>query len=252
VCGPVPMSETRSNLKHLSADMSKEQLRNVSSKYKHLPDAYYGGDSEELVTPDRLEDHLVAASREVDKSPTVKPWEWYSGSSSSTTKARATEVSHNPPIDYRYGWNLSKVAHQLQLLSSLLSYGTDCLFASPDCAPWGNDSRSSSEAQRSQRRACETSTLKFLATACFFQILLGRKYIIENSAHSDIFEKSPLRGLRDLPYHLALFDQCSCGPTESGDYLRKMLRLRSSSGRIGGSESDPPFYSHLRSVRHES
>ena len=56
------MSETKSHLKHLTADMSKEQLNNVCSKYKNLPDAYYGGDSAKFVTPDRLEENLVAAS----------------------------------------------------------------------------------------------------------------------------------------------------------------------------------------------
>ena len=105
VCA-IPMSEARSHLKHLSADMSKEQLSNASSKYKNLPDAYYGEDSEKFVTPDRLEDHLVDASSQAGTPSTVKLWEWYNGSSSLTKKANKAEVSHHPPIDYRYGWNL--------------------------------------------------------------------------------------------------------------------------------------------------
>ena len=203
VCA-VPLSETKSHLKHLTADMSKEQLNNVCSKYKNLPDAYYGGDSAKFVTPDRLEGNLVEASKQAGIPSTAGLWEWYSGSSSLSKKAKKLEVRHHPPIDYRYGWNLSDVSHQLQLLRSLLTYGTDCLLASPNCAPWGNDSRSASEEQRSARRAHETSTLTFLTIACFFQVLLGRKYIIENSAYSDIFEKSPLQGLRDLPHHLVV------------------------------------------------
>ena len=138
--------------------------------------------------------------------------------------------SHTTPpliIDYRYGWNLSKVAHQLQLFFSLLKFGTDCLFAAPNCAPWGNDSRAVSEAQRVERRASETSTLQFLAVACIFQFLLGRKYIIENSAYSDIFDKSALAGLRDLPHFLALYDHCSSGPNENGEFVRKRIPFQS-------------------------
>ena len=156
------------------------------------------------------------------------------------------EDPHFPPIDYRYGWNLSKAAHQLQLLWSLLRFGTDCLFAAPNCAPWGNDSRATPEAQRAVRRACETSTLTFLTVACIFQVLLDRKYIIENSAHSDIFDKSPLKGLRDLPYHLALFDQCSCGPTESGDHFKKRSHFQSSHALHHLQKLCPGGHTHTR------
>ena len=227
VCSTVSMSETRSQLKHLSADMSKAQLNHTCSKYKQLPDAYYGGDAEHFVTPDRLEKHLDEASDKDDRPLTVKLWEWYSGSSSLTKKAKTDGISHHPPIDYRYGWNLSKVAHQLQLLYTLIKFGTDCLFASPNCAPWGNDSRAVSEVLRVERRASETSTLQFLTVACIFQFLLGRKYIIENSAYSDIFDKSALAGLRDLPHFLALYDHCSAGPNEDGEFVRKRIHFQS-------------------------
>jgi hypothetical protein len=39
----VPMSTTRSHLKHLREHTSKPKLSNVCSKYKNLPDVYYGG-----------------------------------------------------------------------------------------------------------------------------------------------------------------------------------------------------------------
>ena len=39
--------------------------------------------------------------------------------------------------------------------------------------------------------------LEFLAVCCFIQILLGRRYLLENPAYSDIFTKSPLQHLRD-------------------------------------------------------
>jgi hypothetical protein len=123
---------------------------------------------------------------------------------------------------------LSKREHQLKLLKAQLKVGTDCLFASPNCAPWGNDSRAVTAQKREERRGKETNTLAFLAVACIFQFLLDRKYIVENSAYSDIFAKSPLEILRQLPFYLALFDQCSCGPSLNGEYVRKRSHFQSS------------------------
>ncbi len=220
----VAMSETRSQLKNLLTDMPKTQFNNVFSKYRNLPDLYYGGDVAQVVTPDRLEEHL-SVNKHISS---VKLWEWYSGSASLSKQAKDTEVPHHPHIDYRHDWNLSKGDHQLLLLLTLCKQGTDCLFASPNCAPWGNDSRAVSEEKRSERRSKESSTLAFLAVGCIFQILLGNKYIVENSAYSDIFAKSPLKVLRELPYFLALFDQCSCGPSLNEEFVRKRSHFQGS------------------------
>ena len=219
----VPMSETRAHLKHLAELMPKDQLNNVCSKYRNLPDAYYGGDSSLFVTPDKfvLSDDIATASLR-------KLWEWYSGSSSLSSWLKQHEVSHFPPIDYRYGWNLAKKEHQRILLNCLLTQGVDCLFASPNCSPWGNNSRASSEEYREKKRSEETVTLTFLAIACFFQVLLERKYLVENSGYSDIFLKSPLRFLRLLPYFLALLDQCTCGGTLEGEFIRKRSHFQGS------------------------
>ena len=64
---------------------------------------------------------------------------------------------------------------------------------------------------KQQKRDEEIYTLRFLAAACFLQSLLYRRYILENSAYSDIFHDSPLVFLRELFYELALLDQCACG-----------------------------------------
>ena len=78
------------------------------------------------------------------------------------------------------------------------------------------------------RRDAETGALIFLATACALQVILGRRYVVENSAYSDIFSQSPLSSLRGSEHHLALFDQCSCGPTENGEFFRKRTHFQSS------------------------
>ena len=201
-------------------------MSNVCTKYKHLPDTYYGGVTQDMVTPAKLREQLPPL--DVKSKSQVKLWEWYSGSSSLSSKARETDTSHLPPIDYRYGWNISKIKHQALLLQAMLVIGVDCLFASPNCAAWGQDSRSVTESKRTERRAKETPTLIFLAFACLIQVLLGRKYIIENSGYSDIFEMSPLRPLRDIPFFMSLFDHCTCGPTLEGQHVRKRSHFQGS------------------------
>ena len=67
---------------------------------------------------------------------TVKMWEWYSGSAALSAYLDEFQISHLPPIDYRYGWNLSKYEHQQQLLDIQITVGVDTVFAAPNCSPW--------------------------------------------------------------------------------------------------------------------
>ena len=215
-------AQVRDQLSHLRDDMNPKKLNNVCSKYRQLPESYYGGDSSKFVTPDTI--NLDELSGD---SPS-EMWEWYSGSASLSDHLREFKVTHLPPLDYRYGWNLSKRQHQMKALDALLTVGTKCLVASPNCAPWGNNSRSSPQDVRCAKREEEYSTLAFLAVACFFQFLLNRRYILENCAYSDIFTDSPLHFLRLLPYFLALLDQCTCGGQLEGFFIRKRSHFQSS------------------------
>jgi hypothetical protein len=52
------MSETKAQLKHLIPDMNKSTFNNVCSKYKNLPDTYYGGDYAQFIGPMTLTKHL--------------------------------------------------------------------------------------------------------------------------------------------------------------------------------------------------
>mgnify|MGYP003329365427 CR=1 FL=1 len=186
----------REQLKHLRKDMPKELLANVSSKYRDLPETYYGGECSKFVTPETLQtisatavDHVAGLPCEHDNQYfgecRVELWEWYSGSSSLSTRCREKEVPHGPPIDYRYGWNLSKAEHQEKLLNVLVKEEVETLFASPNCSPWGNNSRSGTPDVRKEKRSLETSNLVFLTVACFVQVLLNKKYIIEKTFYKN-------------------------------------------------------------------
>ena len=43
--------------------MPKTQLNNVCSKYRNLPDAYYGGDSSMFISPDRFKPIALDAAK---------------------------------------------------------------------------------------------------------------------------------------------------------------------------------------------
>ena len=135
-----------------------------------------------------------------ESKPMFQLWEWYSGSGALSKVAADTNVSHPPPVDYRYGWSISNLGNQLILLYGLLSIGVESLFAAPNCFPWGQNSKASPEAERKKKRTAEKGNLKFLALCCFLQVLLGRGYYVENPKDSDVFtsEDSPLTVRRIL------------------------------------------------------
>ena len=145
ICTP---AQNRSHLKHLCVDMSKDKLNNVCSKYRNLPEEYYGGESSKFVSPSifakaaPMYGHVtvsgtVPGTADKPGGPQVKMWEWYSGSASLSSYLRDNHVSHLPPIDYRYGWNLPKREHQVVLLDALLTVGVEALFASPSLCTLG-------------------------------------------------------------------------------------------------------------------
>ena len=162
-------------MSHLKPEMSKEKMNNVCSKYKALPDEYFREHVEEFIGPAKFAKAAPTFCLVADPSvrspalcePKVKIWELFSGSASLSNYVRSKQVSHLPPIDYRYGWNLADRNHQKLVLEALLTVGVSTLFASPNCAPWGANARSSPPEVRNAKRAEETITLQFLAVACF-------------------------------------------------------------------------------------
>ena len=79
----------REQLKHLDPDVGKNKLNKIRSKYRNLPDNYYGGDSAKYLTPENYpdvqacRDKYVCQKHDPDNyypGSSVKMWEWYSGS----------------------------------------------------------------------------------------------------------------------------------------------------------------------------
>ena len=74
-------------------------------------------------------------------------------------------------------------------------------------------------------------TLQLLAIVCLFQTLLGRAWILEQPAGSDMFRASALRCLTGadavVETHDFIFDQCMLGANSDGIPTKKATELRS-------------------------
>ena len=122
-------------------------------------------------------------------------WEWCSGSSVLSARARGEGVAHLPPIDHRWGWHTGRDEDQLRLTISQVWVGYRTLCASPACHPWGSNSRSNSEKNREETRNGEALSLQSLARMCLVQVTVGRAYVCEQPEGSDPWAGSPLKQL---------------------------------------------------------
>ena len=112
-------------------------------------------------------------------------WEWFAGTGNLSTVARVNNVEHLPPIDYRWGFYVNTLLHQVDLYVFLL-YGCEVLFVSPNCTPWGSNSKQWTYEKRTSIRRSESLMLQFVTMICFLQFLMGRTWMIEKPIASEI------------------------------------------------------------------
>ena len=192
-----------------------------------MNDQYYQS-SDKPVTPTDLADPDVMEKRGVRPGEVTAIWEWMAGSATLSAHAQELKIDHLPPIDHRWGWHLGRLADQKSALFGLLAVGTTTLFASPTCTPWSGHSRGCPPLQRQQTRASQSSTLKFLVVACALQTVLGRHWMVENPAHSEIWQNSALYELGALRPGMHVLDQCAFGATLEGQFIKKRTEVLSS------------------------
>ena len=231
VCGARVSRGTAVNLDHLQGELDIGDIRKQKAKYNCLPEVYYG-DEEQVVKPEHLEDWAGSLDNkkfDPEQKPMFSFWEWYSGSGVLSKCAAQKGVSHLPPIDYRYGWSIGNLKHQICLVYILLFFGVKSLFGAPNCFPWGRDSRATPEAERKRKRSAESGNLKFFAMICFLQFVLGRSYYAENPKGSEIFvaEESPLSPLQTMDVFQWYIDQCMRGARLEGQAIMKSTEIQS-------------------------
>ena len=113
------------------------------------------------------------------------------GAGGLSARARDTNASHVPPVDYRWGWRLGHIPDHLAVMYGLIVYGCRLLVAAPNCHPWGARSRAWPGKQRAHARNGERLTLQFLAARFVIQLLLGRHAVYETPEGSGIPTPSP-------------------------------------------------------------
>ena len=108
----------------------------LENKYRAMDDEYYRWNSAEYFDVASLGSCTAMSSLGHQLGVSSSLWEWFAGSGRLSTTARAKNLSHLPPCDYRWGINIGFWHHQITLLWNLLMYPVDVLFAAPSCTPW--------------------------------------------------------------------------------------------------------------------
>ena len=93
-------------------------------------------------------------------------WELCSGSSVLSAATRERGITHLPPINFRYGWSLGRAFDQVIVMWCLLQIGVGTFFMSPQCSPWGANSRGCPPGVKARDRAAQHDTLQLLAMCC--------------------------------------------------------------------------------------
>ena len=194
-----------------------------------MDDEYYEWDDKKFMDIGRLSSiHELECFGLQPGVPSVL-WEWMAGSGRLSSSARSREVTHLPPVDYRWGINLGHWYHQLVVLWNMLIFPVDVLYASPTCTPWGSNARQWTYEERTSQRNSESLTLQFLAVAFFIQMLMGRAWVLEQPAGSDLIRASAMStviGNEDLgSTYSFLFDQCMLGAHSEGVPTEKRTGL---------------------------
>ena len=224
------------DLDHLKESVDTGVLAKIRSKYQTLPDVYWQDNPEAIITPDRFTEAVLCDKQIVQqpsKSKHAKLWEICAGSGALSARAREKRVPHLPPVDLRYGWYTHRRVDQILILYGILMIGVFCVVASPNCAPWSQMTRNMAPERLVANREREGPGLKFLAMVCFIQFLLGRHFLIENSAASEIFQKSPLQILERLSLHASTLDQCMYGAKMEHKAVKKSTKFVSDAFQKG-------------------
>ena len=136
----------------LYPDLPSFNMKKKIMKYKCMNDEYHDWDDEKFMKIGALSNIHEMSCRGLQLGVPSTLWEWMAGSGRLSATARKNEVTHLPPLDYRWGINLGHWWHQLICLWNLLLFPVDVLFASPTCTPWGSNARQWQPEDRERQR----------------------------------------------------------------------------------------------------
>ena len=201
---------------------TNDQTQKLIKKYDQMPDKFYEGINE--IGPVCFGSRQMMDKHGYTPSVPTDLWEWMAGSATLSATARTRKMTVLPPIDHRWGFHMGTKPTQEKLLYTLLVYGTDLLFGSPTCTPWGGHARSWDEENRAEQRQAQGRSLDFLGAACVIQLCLGRHFVLENPHGSDIWTESALRHLT-AKLNKTVLDQCQFDTQMDGKPVKKTTDL---------------------------
>ncbi|CAE7471514.1 unnamed protein product, partial [Symbiodinium necroappetens] len=203
---------------------SDERCAKAERYYKSVPEEYYSRSGRRPITPDNIESWMSSAA---NRGLRFQAWEWFSGSGRLSLCLLLANIVVGPPIDYRYGWDVSYAPHQELLQKCQAEFQPVHLFASPSWNQWTEHSAVKDKHLRDVERRGDLPSLQYRSEVMNIQHLQNRGFTVEQPLGSAMFKESPLCRLRELDgVRTARLDQCMFGAQDELLYpLRKATCL---------------------------
>ena len=208
----------------LPPHLSKDKASQLHRDYKAMPEEFYTRTELPVITPENIDDYVDLLKR----SPRANFQERCSGSSRLSLFALLIGMMCLFPVDYRYGWDMSKLEHQNKL-NELREIGIDVTYWAPTCRPWSKSSIRQNPQTRELARQQERPFLGWMSQDCQRARQLGDDALLENPGDSELFREPTIAELEDIGMKKRITDQCRHGACiETGELVRKRTRFNSS------------------------
>ena len=188
---------------------SDERRAKAKEYYKGIPEEYYSRSGRRPITPGNTEAWLGVVTK---RKLRFHAWEWCSGSGRLSLCLLMANLLVGPPIDYRYGWDISYAPHQALLQRCHDVFAPQHIFASPSWDLWFPSTSAKDPQLRDSARREDLPALQFMSEVLLSQHMKDRGFLVEQPHSSKMFQESPLSKLGNHS-EVKMFrcDQCMYG-----------------------------------------
>ena len=168
-------------------------MRKKSSEkyYRQLKEEFYSLSGLPVITPANAMEFIDRLSKTIRG---IKPHfqEVMSGTARLTSVVFREGLRVMPPLDYRYGWDLSCLHHQRLASNMRKTFGLPVVYYSPTCRPWSIASNSQDPDVRWHERQLQMPTLEWLRDEFKDAVKLGNDCLFESPLSSAMWQQSPI------------------------------------------------------------